>query len=176
VDAFYLLDETFALRGRALVLGQDFVQSREEPTNDDRDGAAFSLRPVIDWIPTPTRRLSAGVELRRSGAEAEWERFVDVSPFVSVSELFPSPFAGTAPWIASGIASYRYRPYDEPDPAISLSEEQVDHRFDIRLTLEIPVYGDAALVAQAGYARNFSNYEIEDFDNLFGSLGVQYRF
>lgn len=174
VEVFYSIGDTLDLRGQALVLYQDFIQSREEPTNNLRDGTAVSFRPAVDWLPDPTRRVTGGIELRRSGARAALERFYDIAPFVSVSQLLPSPIdAGGTPWIASGIVSYRYRPYDAPDPAISLSEAETDNRVDLRLSLQVPVFLDAAVVAQAGYTKNFSTYAVDEFDNLRGSLGIE---
>lgn len=171
------IDETLRLRGNATVQWQDFIESPRSPTNNNRDGLVTSVRPTLDWTPSPSRRISGGLELRYSGADARFERFFDIGPFASVTQLIPSPIdASAAPWIVSFFAGYRYRPYDAPDPVISLTESQRDHRTDLRLTLQTPVFDQAVLVTELGYARNFSNYDIDAYENIFGSFGLEYQF
>lgn len=176
-ELYRRIDNTYTVRGNATFLWQDFIESNIAPTNDDRDGFVGSVRPILDWTPTQTRRFSGGLELRYSGADASFERFIDVGPFASVTQLFPSPIDPShSPWIVSLFAGYRYRPYAEADPVVSLTEAQRDHRADALLTLQTPVFERGTLITQAGYTRNFSNYVIDDYENIFGSVGLEYRF
>ena len=69
-----------------------------------------------------------------------------------------------------------FRTHDEPDLAIDLDRVQRDHRVDVSLGAQIPLYQRVAFFVRGGYVVNQSTYAIEEFDNLSVASGLRLRF
>ena len=68
------------------------------------------------------------------------------------------------------------RGYDDPDSMINSATRQRDTDFSLNLRQIMPFSESVALVAEAGYRKVWSNYDIKSFDNISLSIGIQSAF
>jgi hypothetical protein len=83
---------------------------------------------------------------------------------------------GVPPWAVGLSAQVRKSDYDQPDPQVNSSVTRNDTRYDVSLTLDVPLSRSILLSVRGNYADNDSNIPNYAFNNTGGSIGASWRF
>lgn len=150
-----------------------FRDSVVYPTVSNRNGyqilaeAAHSYQLTNDW----SARLTVLGDYEN--AAASFEQSWELGAGIGATYRFASPVEMIeAPWSLDWDAGYIRRQYDQPDPAVSLTESQRDNEFWIRSGLTVPLREDFALALSAEFRRLQSNYQTRDYSNASVMLSV----
>ncbi len=146
-------------------------QSAEYQTGDRIDGQLSYSRQITEDF-----NLSGRVLATRRIAEADYLSSTEVGLGVGSAWRFASPVGDGPAWVLALDTAVSRRNYDGPDAMINADEHQQDTEFSINLRQIVPFTESVALVAEAGYRKVWSNYDIKTFDNISVSLGIQSSF
>lgn len=151
---------------------RDYRDSASRPAASVRDGWRASmnggLRHKFSERTSISLKLGAARENAREEYESRWEYGVGLNLVTHAS------VAGS-PWRISAQIAYDIVRHDEPDPIIS-TESQRDNSVMAQIGLSIPVSRSTSILVQGGHGRVTSNYDIAEYDNSFGLLGVAAKF
>lgn len=157
---------------RAEYQKRDYRDTTPRPTASNRDGWRASLDTGIQHSFSP--RTAAGLKLGAAREDAR-EKFESRWEYGAGLNLTTHVNVSGSPWRVSMDIAYRIVRHDEPDIAIS-TESQRDNEFLAQLGLAIPLTRKTAIVLQGGYRRVNSNYDIAEYDNSFGLMGIAAKF
>jgi hypothetical protein len=146
-------------------------QSAEYQTGDRIDGQLSYSRQITEDF-----NVSGRVLATRRIAETEYLSSTEVGLGVGSAWRFASPIGDGPAWILALDTAVSRRNYDGPDAMINADERQQDTEFSINLRQIVPFTESVALVAEAGYRKVWSNYDIKTFDNISVSIGIQSSF
>ncbi|WP_161555931.1 surface lipoprotein assembly modifier [Mangrovicoccus ximenensis] len=165
------------LRAGLTAKRQDFRDTPDAPSNDNRDGLLSGLYlGVVRDIGTRLQ-VSAEVFGRRKGAAEEYEAYRERGAWLQIRRLFDAGrMSAHGPWEARLFAAYSVVDYDDLDTAIDLDTSQKDKRTQIRAELSIPVGERLDLTAGLGWYDNNSNFAIRDYEDGTAELRVEHRF
>ena len=123
------------------VLSQNFDNTKDQPSGSDQTGTYATLRPGVTWQVLPLTLLSLDGLYGHNDADEDFELFDEYGVGLSATQLFPVPFTWLTDqlWSASLTGAYRRTNFDEPDPQVDPDTEQEDDRFDIGLSLSVPI-------------------------------------
>jgi hypothetical protein len=146
-------------------------QSAENQTGDRIDGQLSYSRQITEDF-----NLSARLLATRRTAEADYLSSMEVGLGFGSAWRFASPVGDGPAWVLAFDTAVARRNYDGPDAMINADESQQDTEFSINLRQIVPFTERIALVAEAGYRKVWSNYDIKTFDNISVSIGIQSSF
>lgn len=156
---------------------RNYHDSREKPTNSNRDGNDFGVRlaierTVLPWLVLMTGGSSGLLDARRN-FETYWELSAWVGIGFQLEEL--SLIAGQRGTLAFSVARV-WSNYDAPDPTIDPGVRRKDRDWRLSSTLSMPVYDAWSVVLQGGVTDRRSTLPNYEYTNWFGTLGVAWRF
>jgi tetratricopeptide (TPR) repeat protein len=164
--------ESDLVRLRVEYQSRDYTDTADRPAASDRDGGRTALdtglRHAFTGATSVELKFGGARETARKSFESRWEYGAGLSLTTHLTSF-------ARPWRIKADAAYKRTLHDEPDPAFS-TEEQQDDQMLAQLGLTIPVSRSTALLLQGGYRRVLSNYDIADYDNSFGLLGIAWKF
>jgi tetratricopeptide (TPR) repeat protein len=143
----------------------------ENQTGDRIDGQLSYSRQVTEDF-----NLSARLLATRRSAEEDYLSSTELGLGIGSALRFASPVGDGPAWVLALDTAVARRNYDGPDAMINADESQQDTEFSINLRQIVPFNDRVALVAEAGYRKVWSNYDIKTFDNISVSLGIQTSF
>jgi hypothetical protein len=147
------------------------------PTSSLRTGNEYRGLAVINYLLTPNVQLSAAGRLIRENVEAGFYDNWEYGALTGATILFKSQLPIVEhPWALNVGAGYLWRDHDEPDPEINALASERDDEYWINGALNIPLQEWVALMPQAEYRRQESNYPARDYDVLTISLGLYAKF
>lgn len=146
-------------------------RTAEKQTGDRFDGQLSYSRQVTEDF-----NLSARLLATQRSAEADYLSSTEVGLGLGSAWRFASPVGDGPAWVLALDTAVSRRNYDGPDAMINADESQQDTEFSINLRQIVPFTEHVALVAEAGYRKVWSNYDIKTFDNISVSLGIQSSF
>jgi hypothetical protein len=157
---------------------QNFDDTDDQPLAGDQTGPYYTLRPGVTWEAVPGTILSMDALIGHADADEDFESFFEYGVAVSATQLFAVPFSWhtEAPWVATLTGAYRRTEFDEPDAQIDPDEEQKDDRFDISLSLVVPMTEELGISVTGRQTINDSNLPNEEFDNTQVTAGVSFAF
>lgn len=154
---------------------QDFSNSSDRPTADDRTGPYYSGRGRLSYQLLPRTLLFATASGAKRDSDEDFESFDEGGGGLGVTQTYNAPFGVTGiSWSSSLSASIRRTVYDEADPSIDPDEKRKDTRIDVNFSTNIPVSRSFTVVVTGLYTDNDSNLPNFDYDNWAGSLGVAF--
>lgn len=146
-------------------------QSAEDQTGDRFDGQLSYSRQVTEDF-----NLSARLLATRRIAESDYLSSTELGLGIGSAWRFEAPIGDGPAWVLALDAGVSRRNYDGPDAMINAAESQQDTEFSLNLRQIVPFTERVALVAEAGYRKVWSNYDMKTFDNVSLSLGIQSSF
>jgi hypothetical protein len=154
-----------------------FNDTDARPTSSLRTGHEYRGAAGITYLLTPNVRLWAGGRLVREDVEAGFYDNWEYGGLASATVLFESPLPSLQyPWALNIGGGYLWRDYDEPDPTINALASEEDEEYWVNGALNIPLLEWLALVPQAEYRVQSSNYPTRDFDVLTLAVGLYAKF
>ena len=119
-----------------------------------------------------------GLNLSKKTARADFEAFQNVALTGGVSREFTVPRGGERPWIASLNARLEFQDYDATDPQNPTLEgdKQENTLYGVSGQLNIPMTDTVFLVNKVGYIENQSNNELDQYDDTFARIGLEFNF
>jgi hypothetical protein len=176
-EAQVLMSERTIVRAGISGKSQEFYDTREDPLNDNQDGALYGAFAGITYDFDERTRILFDAILRDKTAAKDFEAYREIGAALSLSRFFPAPVAAArGDWEASLLASYSQVDYDDLDLSIDLDTAQRDRRSQVEAGLSVPVAARAAVLVRVGYFRNDSNFAIQEYDNRYAAveLGVDF--
>ncbi len=154
-----------------------FHDTDARPTSSLRTGNEFRGLAAFNYLMTPNVRLSAAGRLTREDVEAGFYDNWEYGGIAGAIFLFKSPLPALEhPWSLNLSGGYLWRDYDQPDPSINPAASERDEEYWLNGALNIPLREWLALMPQAEYRQQQSNYPTRDYDVLTLSLGLYAKF
>ncbi|MEO1092472.1 MAG: tetratricopeptide repeat protein [Pseudomonadota bacterium] len=174
VNLRHLLRPDVLVEGTLRYVAQDFRDTDDQPSGSLRTGQDLTFRPGFTWGVLPNFLVSADALVGHKNAEVSFESFTDLGAGISATYVFD--FAPIADWSVTGNALYRRSQYSGVDPFVDPNVKRRDDRFDVGLTLNVPITADVGISAGARYADNDSNLPNFTFSNTTVSVLATYAF
>ncbi|RKE85765.1 tetratricopeptide repeat protein [Rhizobium sp. AG855] len=146
-------------------------QSPEYQTGDRIDGQLSYSRQITEDF-----NISSRVLATRRIAETDYLSSTELGLGIGSAWRFAAPIGDGPAWVLALDTAVSRRNFDGPDAMIDADERQQDTEFSVNLRQIVPFTDSVALVAEAGYRKVWSNYDIKTFDNISVSLGIQSSF
>ncbi len=142
-----------------------------------RDGNEYRFGGLVNRILSPNQLITLGANYQYTTAERDFFAYSELSVFANYRHAFDSPVAALErDWIVNLGGGLLFRDYRDPDPLVSLTEEEDDDEFFLRAGLEIPFnQPDWSFGIDTEYRNVSSNYDLRDHDNLSVSVYVSKR-
>jgi hypothetical protein len=154
-----------------------FHDTDARPTSSLRTGNEYRGVAAVNYLLSPTVRLSAAGRLVREDVEAGFYDNWEYGGLAGATVLFKSPVPVLEhPWALNIGGGYLWRDYDEPDPIINMNASEKDDEYWLNGALNIPLREWLAVMPQAEYRRQESNYPTRDYDVLTISVGLYAKF
>ncbi|TPP10238.1 tetratricopeptide repeat protein [Rhizobium glycinendophyticum] len=155
---------------------EDYNNTKSRKTAEYQTGDRFDGQLSYSRQVTEDFNLSARLLATRRSAEAEYLSSTEVGLGLGSAWRFASPVGEGPAWVLALDSGLSRRNYDAPDAMINANESQQDTEFSVNLRQIVPFNEHVALVAEAGYRKVWSNYDIKTFDNISVSFGIQSSF
>ncbi len=155
---------------------EDYNNTKSRLTAENQTGDRFDGQLAYSRQITEDINLSARLLGTRRSAEVDYLSSTEVGLGVGSAWRFASPIGDGPAWVLALDAAASRRNYDAADAMINANERQQDTEFSVNLRQIVPFTESVALVAEAGYRKVWSNYDIKTFDNISVSLGIQSSF
>jgi tetratricopeptide (TPR) repeat protein len=144
-------------------VSQDYRDTADQPVGSLRSGSEATLRPGVTYELGPRTLVSGDVLVGRKEADADFESFIDLGLGFSVTHVLAADVVRD--WSLTANAFWRRSRYDEPDPFVDPDVTREDDRFDVGVTLSIPLGELLSLSFGARHTVNDSNLPNFEFDN-----------
>ncbi len=170
------------LSARGEIRNLRYNNTAANPTLSSRDGneydlsASFIYRPTLDWgrLKTPAASFLGGVERRQADKDFQSRTVWQVNAALNGRfDLRDKGFRRL--WDLSFLGSFRNSLYDEPDTAISSSDRD-DREWLFRATVGVPLRDDMSLLFVYQLRDVRSNYDIYDYTDHAGTIGLAWQF
>lgn len=155
---------------------QEFYDTGERPAASDQTGWYSTLRPSALIEPIKGTVLGVGLIAGLNNADEDFESFIEFGANVFVSQSFMSGPFTAKPMSTTLRGSYRRTEYDDPDIQVDPDNEREDDRYDISLSLDIPIIDHLALSLSGQQTWNESNLPNNEYDNTAGTAGFTFDF
>ena len=155
---------------------EDFSSTKSRRTANLQSGHRFDGQ--FSWSHNLTEDVSLTGRLlaTRRDAEVGYLSSSELGGAISGTYRYAALLGDGPAWITGVEATFAGRGYDDPDSMINSAERQRDTDFSLNLRQIVPFSERVALVAEAGYRKVWSNYDIKSFDNISLSIGIQAAF
>lgn len=155
---------------------EDYSNTKSRKTAELQSGNRFDAQ--VSWSHNVTADFSLTGRLLASRRDAEtgYLSSTEVGGAISGTYRYAALIGDGPAWIVGLEAAVAGRGYDDPDTMINSGESQRDTDFSLNLKQIMPFTERVALVAEAGYRKVWSNYDIKSFDNIAVSIGIQSAF
>lgn len=155
---------------------EDYSNTKSRKTAEQQSGNRFDAQASWSHNVTEDFSLSSRVLASRREAERGYLSATEIGAAVSASYRYAALIGDGPAWIVGLEAAVAGRGYDDPDSMINAAESQRDTEFSLNLKQIAPFTERVALVAEAGYRKVWSNYDMKAFDNISLSVGLQSAF
>lgn len=156
---------------------RDFAVSDERPQGDDRDGFQHRVGFGVGYSIMPGLTAFGQVSYLRDDAERGFEANTEYGATASLRyEYMPPFFDDLPPWRLTLAGGFRSIDYDDPNPAISLSQTREDDEWRLALTNTFRITRQWAVETQAQYTDHRSNQSLYEYDNFSLLAGVLFSF
>jgi len=155
---------------------EDYSNTGSRKTAELQSGNRFDAQASWSHNLTEDISLSGRILATRRDAETGYLSATEFGGAVSTSYRYAAPIGEGPAWIIGLEAALAGRGYDDPDTMINAAESQRDAEFSFNLKQIAPFTERVALVAEAGYRKVWSNYDMKAFDNISVSIGIQSAF
>lgn len=155
---------------------EDYSNTKSRKTAALQTGNRFDAQ--VSWSHNVTEdfSLTGRVLATRRDAETGYLSATEVGGAISGTYRYAALIGDGPAWVIGLEAAVAGRRYDDPDTMINSGESQRDTEFSLNLRQITPFTERVALVAEAGYRKVWSNYDIKAFDNISMSVGIQSAF
>jgi tetratricopeptide (TPR) repeat protein len=155
---------------------EDYSNTKSRKTAELQTGNRFDGQ--VSWSCNVTEDFSLSGRLLATRREAEtgYLSSTEVGGAISGTYRYAALIGDGPAWMIGLEAAIAGRGYDDPDTMINSGESQRDTDFSLNLKQITPFTERVALVAEAGYRKVWSNYDIKSFDNISLSIGIQSAF
>jgi hypothetical protein len=155
---------------------EDYSNTKSRKTAELQSGNRFDAQ--VSWSHNVTADFSftGRVLAARRDSEEGYLSSTEVGGAISGTYRYAALIGDGPAWIVGLEAAVAGRGYDDPDTMINSGESQRDTEFSLNLKQITPFTERVALVAEAGYRKVWSNYDIKSFDNISVSIGIQSAF
>ncbi len=155
---------------------EDYSNTKSRQTAELQTGNRFDAQ--LSWSHNVTEDFSLTGRLlaTRRDAQEGYLSSTEVGGAISGTYRYAAPVGDGPAWVTGLEAAVAGRGYDDPDTMINADERQRDTEFSLNLRQIMPFTERVALVAEAGYRKVWSNYDIKAFDNISLSLSIQSSF
>lgn len=169
---------TLLLETTGRVLAQNFDNTDDQPTASDQTGTYGTIRPGLTWLALPGTFLSVDALFGHNDADKGFQTFNEYGIGLTATQLFPVPFDWLTEqlWSVSLAGAYRRTDYDKPDPQVDPDKEQTDDRYDISLSLSVPLTDHLNLNVVGLQTFNESNLPNDQFDDTSITVGASFSF
>ncbi|MBA5778204.1 hypothetical protein H2509_13830 [Stappia sp. F7233] len=168
-----LPDIQSSLNARAEIRRRWFNDTATYPTVTDYDG--YQLLGVVTYSRQATEAIRWWVQVLADyeEASANFEQSWEAGFALGATYTFSSPIdAVPYDWAFDLEAGYIRRDYDEPNPAVSLTQTQYDNEGWLRAILTVPVREDVALALTGELHRQQSNYVTREYSDASATISV----
>lgn len=155
---------------------EDYSNTKSRQTAELQSGNRYDGQ--LSWSHNVSEDLSLTGRLlaTRRDAEMGYLSSTELGAAISGTYRYAALIGDGPAWIVGLEAAVAGRRYDDPDAMINAGESQRDREFSLNLRQITPFNERVALVAEAGYRKVWSNYDIKAFDNISMSIGIQAAF
>lgn len=155
---------------------QDYENSDLQPRASDRTGDRYNSSATLQHQVWERFSILVGVAGERGDVEVDYLSLWEAGARLGATWVFDSPIAELElPWSFVPVVGYKFREHDEPEFPLGPQPRQ-DQEAYVLGTLTVPFNEVWALQASASYRDVSSNYDLNDFNNISGSLAVMRRF
>jgi hypothetical protein len=155
---------------------EDYSNTKSRKTAELQSGNRFDAQASWSHNISEDFSLSGRILATRRDAETGYLSATEVGAAISGTYRHAALIGEGPAWIIGVEAAVAGRGYDDPDTMINSGESQRDTEFSLNLKQITPFTERVALVAEAGYRKVWSNYDIKSFDNISVSIGIQSAF
>ena len=155
---------------------QEFFDTDERQSASDQTGWYSTLRPSAVIEPIKGTVLGAGLVAGHNNADEDFESFIEYGANVYVSQSFLSGPYTQKPLNATLGGSYRRTEYDDPDIQVDPDTEREDDRYDVTLSLDVPIVDFLSVSLSGQQTWNESNLPNNEYDNTAGTAGFNFSF
>lgn len=155
---------------------EDYSNTKSRRTAELQTGNRFDAQASWSHNVSEDLSLNSRVLATRRDAETGYLSSTEVGGAISGTYRYSAPIGDGPAWMIGLEAAIAGRGYDDPDSMINAGESQRDTDFSLNLKQITPFTERVALVAEAGYRKVWSNYDIKAFDNISLSIGIQSAF
>ncbi len=155
---------------------EDFSNTKSRRTANLQSGHRFDGQFSWSHNLTEDFSLTGRILATRRDAEVGYLSSSELGGAISGTYRYAALIGDGPAWITGVEAAVAGRGYDDPDSMINSATRQRDTDFSLNLRQIVPFSESVALVAEAGYRKVWSNYDIKSFDNISLSIGIQSAF
>ncbi|THV16461.1 tetratricopeptide repeat protein [Rhizobium rhizophilum] len=155
---------------------EDYSNTKSRQTAELQSGDRFDAQASWSHNVSEDFSLTGRMFATRRDAETGYLSSTEVGGAISGTYRYAALIGNGPAWIIGLEAAVAGRAHDDPDTMINVTESQRDTDFSLNLRQITPFNERVALVAEAGYRKVWSNYDIKAFDNISLSIGIQAAF
>ncbi|WP_187182171.1 tetratricopeptide repeat protein [Rhizobium sp. WL3] len=155
---------------------EDYSNTKSRQTAELQSGNRFDAQASWTHNVSEDFSLTGRMFATRRDAETGYLSSTEVGGAISGTYRYAALIGNGPAWIIGLEAAVAARAHDDPDAMINAGESQRDTDFSLNLRQITPFNERVALVAEAGYRKVWSNYDIKSFDNISLSIGLQAAF